>query len=242
MITNRKIFVIFVKIPIDMNYTEICKIPLFRSIEEKAMEELFSRFTLSETAFEKGEILAMQDEPCNRLIVLLTGSVSAEMSDPSGKVVKVEDIEAPNPLAILFLFGKENRFPVQVTTREAVTALIIPKQSLLKMLGESETMLKNYLDISAEFAARLSRKLHMMSFRTIRQKLALYLLELSKKAGSKTIRLPKSKSELAEYFGVSRPALERELTHMEKDLLILSERRKITLTNPEELFRLVHFK
>ena len=46
------------------------------------------------------------------------------------------------------------------------------------MLSMNETILKNYLDISADFASRLSRKLHFMSFRTIRQKTAMYLLHL----------------------------------------------------------------
>ena len=100
------------------------------------------------------------------------------MTAPSGKVVKVEDVEAPNPLAILFLFGQDNRFPVQATARENVDAIVLPKQSVLKMLSMNETILKNYLDISADFASRLNRKLHFMSFRTIRQKIAMYLLHL----------------------------------------------------------------
>ena len=108
---------------------------------------------IHENSFKKGEILALQDEPANRLIILLKGSVKAEMTDPSGKVVKVEDIEAPNPLAVLFLFGRDNRFPVQATAREHVEAVVIPKQSILKMLSMNETILKNYLDISADFAS-----------------------------------------------------------------------------------------
>ncbi len=66
---------------------------------------IFNKLNIHENSFKKGEILALQDEPANRLIILLKGSVKAEMTDPSGKVVKVEDIEAPNPLAVLFLFG-----------------------------------------------------------------------------------------------------------------------------------------
>ena len=183
----------------------------------------------------------MQDEPVNRLILLLKGSVKAEMTDASGKVVKVEDIEAPNPLAILFLFGENNRFPVQATARERVEAVVIPKQSILRMLSMSEAILKNYLDISADFATRLSRKLHFMSFRTIRQKVAMYLLQLAKKSGSDTVVLDKTKAALAEYFGVSRPSLEREITHMQRDGLIEAGRKTIRILRKEELARLIRF-
>ncbi len=152
-----------------MNLSIITKIPLFRSVPEAELERIFAELKITETAFRKGEILAMQDEPVNRLIILLTGSVKAEMADASGRIVKVEDVEAPSPLAILFLFGAENRFPVQAMAREDVTAAIIPRPSVLRMLSMNETILKNYLDISADFATRLSRKLNMMSLNTIRQ-------------------------------------------------------------------------
>lgn len=224
-----------------MNLNDIVKLPLFKSLKTSDVEGVFSAIKLAETHFNKGDILALQDEPCNRLIILLKGSVKAEMSAPSGKVIKVEDIAAPNPLAILFLFGQNNCFPVQVTALENITTLVIPKLSVLKMLSLNETILTNYLDISADFAARLSKKLHFMSFRTIRQKLSMYLIELALRNGSNIAELDRPKSSLAEYFGVSRPSLERELTNMQEDGLIKSEKKKITLVDINRLKQLVNF-
>lgn len=219
----------------------LVRIPLFHSIQEAELERIFSELRLKETGFIKGDILAHQDEICNRLIILLSGSVKAEMTDPSAKVVKVEDIYAPNPLAILFLFGSNNRFPVQVTAREDTAALVIPKESILKMLGMNEVLLKNYLDISADFAARLSQKLHFMSFRTIRQKIAMYILNLSREANSNTVELDKTKTALAEYFGVSRQSLERELSNMQQDSLIDVEKKMIHIREKNKLVQLIRF-
>ena len=224
-----------------MDLSVLTKTPLFRSVSEERINGIFSELSIKETHFEKGDILAMQDEPCNRLIILLSGSVKGEMTDPSGKVVKVEDIYAPSPLAILFLFGQDNRFPVQATAREDVAALVIPKQSVIKMLSSDEVILKNYLDISADFASRLSKKLHFMSFRTIRQKLAMYILDLSKSAQSNVVQLDKNKSSLAEYFGVSRQSLERELTNMQHDGLIDAEKKTIIIKDKNKLIQLIRF-
>ncbi len=223
-----------------MNLSTLTKIPLFRSVPESELERIFSELKITKTAFRKGEILAMQDEPVNRLIILLTGSVKGEMTDAAGRVAKVEDIEAPSPLAILFLFGTENRFPVQAIAREEVTAVIIPRRSVLRILSMNETILKNYLDISADFATRLSRKLNMMSLHTIRQKIAVYLLELSKKQGTDTVVLDRPKSALAEYFGVARPSLERELTRMQNESLIAAEKKTITIKKRRELALSIH--
>lgn len=223
-----------------MDLSILAQTPLFRGVGPEELERIFAELKIIETRFKKGDILAMQDEPVNRLIILLTGSVKGEMSDPSGRVAKVEDIEAPSPLAILFLFGHENRFPVQATAREDGTAIVIPKQSVLRMLSMNETLLKNYLDISADFATRLSGKLNMMSFRTIRQKLAVYLLDLSKKQGSATVVLDKPKSALAEYFGVARPSLEREITKMQEEGIITADRRQMTIRDRQKMTGLVN--
>lgn len=224
-----------------MDTTVLSKIPLFHSIWKDEIERIFSELKITETHFKRGEILAYQKEICNRLIILLSGSVKGEMSDPSGKIIKVEDIYAPNPLAILFLFGEENRFPVQAIAMEDSVALVIPKQSVLRMLSMNETLLKNYLDISANFAGRLSRKLHFMSFRTIRQKLAMYLINLSKISDSSVVELDKTRTALAEYFGVLRQSLERELTNMQNDGLIEIEKRRIHLKDKNKLIQLIRF-
>lgn len=220
-----------------MDYSILTRIPLFRNISPETLEDIFRELKIGQSHFDKGEILALQDEPVNRLIILVKGCVKAEMTDASGKVVKVEDVEAPNPLAILFLFGHENRFPVQAIATEPVEAVVIPKQSVLKMLAMSESVLKNYLDISADFASRLSRKLHFMSFRTIRQKIGMYLLRLSKESASDTVVLDRTKTALAEYFGISRQSLEREITNMQRDGLLRSLRRTITILDKRALMQ-----
>ena len=222
-----------------MNFSALQHIPLFSSIPEEEAARLLDRHNITEKKYRKGEILAIQDEPCNRLILLLSGSVCGEMSDPAGKVFKVEDIQAPSPLAILFLFGAANRFPVQVTANEESSVLIIPKPVVLRMLTENSTFLKNYLDISANYANRLSQRLHFMSFRTIRQKIAMYILQLLQHSTSDTVRLDQSKVALAVFFGVSRPSLEREFTRLAAEGLIRIEKKEITVPDRQKLIRLV---
>ncbi|PXV69095.1 CRP-like cAMP-binding protein [Dysgonomonas alginatilytica] len=214
--------------------------PIFIGLTADDIKALLTDINYDIQSFEKGEILAMQDEPCNRLIILIDGYVKAEMADASAKVVKVEDIYAPNPLAVLFLFGKNNRFPVQVTAKEKVSALVIPKTSVLKMLQQNEQVLLNFLNISAMYASMLSKKLHLMSFRTIRQKLAMYFLDLTKPDKTEA-ELDRTQLALSEYFGVSRPSLARELANMQEDGLIEINKKHIKILNKNKLVQLVSF-
>lgn len=214
--------------------------PIFAGLPLNEIEELINEVHHNVQQFMKGDMLAMQGEPCNRLIILLKGSVKAEMTDPAAKIVKVEDIAAPNPLATLFLFGKNNVFPVQVTAKEDVDALIIPKLSLIKMLHNNEQVLTNYLNISAHYASMLSRKLHFLTFRTIRQKLAMYFLDLAKPDKTE-IELDFTQSALSEYFGVSRPSLAREMANMQDDKLIKVNKKQVTILDRNKLIQIVSF-
>ncbi|MEA4887521.1 MAG: Crp/Fnr family transcriptional regulator [Bacteroides graminisolvens] len=208
--------------------------PLFRNVSAGELRKNFEGLTYKVKNYTKGEILAHQGDVCNKLIILTKGSVRGEMIDESGRIVKIEDIASPRALAPLFLFGAANRFPVEVTANENTEVIIIPKESVIKLFARNEAFLENYMNMSANYAQTLSEKLFFMSFKTIRQKLASYFLRLSATQGSQ-ILLDRSQQELADYFGISRPSLAREVSHMQDDGLIKADRKQITILNKEKL-------
>ena len=213
--------------------------PLFRGITPEKLSANLDEISFHTHSYRKGEILARQGDVCNRLVILTKGSVRGEMIDYSGRLIKIEDIAAPRALAPLFLFGEENRFPVEVTANEPTEVIEIPKASVLELFRRNEQFLENYMNLSANYARTLSDKLFFMSFKTIRQKIASYLLRLYKQQQQLQITLDRSQQELSDYFGVSRPSLARELSHMQEDGMIIADRKQITILQKEWLIRLI---
>ena len=213
--------------------------PLFRGITPERLFADLEEISFHTRSYKKGEILAQQGAVCNRLVILTKGSVRGEMIDYSGRLIKVEDIAAPRAIAPLFLFGEENRYPVEVTANEPTEVIELPKSSVLSLFRKNEQFLENYMNLSANYARTLSDKLFFMSFKTIRQKLASYLLRLYKQQQQTHITLDRSQQELSDYFGVSRPSLARELAHMQEDGLLIADRKHITILHKEQLVRLI---
>ena len=213
--------------------------PLFRGITPERLFADLEEISFHTRSYKKGEILAQQGAVCNRLVILTKGSVRGEMIDYSGRLIKVEDIAAPRAIAPLLLFGEENRYPVEVTANEPTEVIELPKSSVLSLFRKNEQFLENYMNLSANYARTLSDKLFFMSFKTIRQKLASYLLRLYKQQQQTHITLDRSQQELSDYFGVSRPSLARELAHMQEDGLLIADRKHITILQKEELVRLI---
>ena len=216
--------------------------PLFREITPERLFADLEEISFHTRSYKKGEILAQQGAVCNRLVILTKGSVRGEMIDYSGRLIKVEDIAAPRAIAPLFLFGEENRYPVEVTANEPTEVIELPKSSVLSLFRKNEQFLENYMNLSANYARTLSDKLFFMSFKTIRQKLASYLLRLYKQQQQTHITLDRSQQELSDYFGVSRPSLARELAHMQEDGLLIAYRKHITILKKEEMVLKKNFR
>lgn len=217
----------------------LSKSPVFKGLTAIEIELLFSQIKYSIKKYAKNEIVALRDEKCESLMILLKGTVKGEMLDFSGKVIKIEDIQAPRPLASAFLFGQKNEFPVDIVTIEDIQLLIVPKLSVVKLLQSNAIILQNFLDAISNRSQFLSAKLWFLSFKTIREKMAQYLLELSKPDKTR-VTLPKSQQELAEYFGVTRPSFARVISDMEKEGIIETQRRDIIIKDRLRLIKILN--
>jgi len=213
----------------------IARSPFFRGIPPVELEGMFSKIAYSVKTFPKGQLIAQREDEVKNLCVLLHGSVKGEMVDFTGKVVKIEEMHAPMPIAHAFVFGEKNRFPVDVVALEEVKILFIPKVEVIRLLQGSSIILGNYLNAISNRAQFLSSKLWFLSFRTIREKVAQYLLSLTQESKSDKVTIVKSQGELAEFFGVTRPSLARVFSEMVQDGLILVERKEITIKNRKGL-------
>ncbi len=216
------------------NYSELQKCPLFKGLKIDAIASLMSDVHYQVKSYEKGQMVVFSGEQADRLLIVLTGSVKGEMVDYSGKIIKIEDIYAPMPLAIAFLFGKENVFPVSVLANEATEMLVIPKSSLLILFRNKEEILVNFLDSVSNRSQFLSGKIKFLTFQTIKGKIANYLLQ-SRKNDQVAIILDKSQSELAELFGVTRPSVGRGMRELHDEKIIEAKGRNVKILNIEKL-------
>jgi len=221
-----------------INYSLLSRCPVFKGITEEESRLLLSKIHYQLRKFQKDEVVVWGGEPVNNLLIVLSGSVRGEMIDYSGKTVKIEDIEAPKPLAAAFLFGKENRFPVTVTANNEGRILVIPVPEFLKILQMNTQVLENYLNSISSRAQFLSQKLHFLSFKTIKEKMAHFLLQQANDRFH-SFELKNTQQQLADLFGVTRPSLARVLSDMQADGLIKIEKRTVTLLNKKALNQLL---
>ena len=209
----------------------------FESIENES--GIFpSDLDYSIKTYKKNKILFRQGDLCDALYILVTGSVKTEMITENGNLLGVEIINAPRPLAPAFIFSSNNRFPVDVTAIENVEVIRIPKVEVMRLMNEHLDFMQQFLQHSANRTQFLTNRLQLLSIKTIKGKIAHFLLEQAGEEGL-TFTINRNQTELAEFFGVARPSLARSLSEMIEDKVIEVNKKEYKILDIKKLRNLL---
>jgi CRP-like cAMP-binding protein len=217
-----------------MNYTILSKAPLFKGMTSFEVESTLASAPFRIKKFQSGSMIAQSGEQVSSLIMVLNGVVKGEMVDYAGRVIKIEDIHAPEALASAFIFGGRNRFPVNVISVTDCELLMIEKTDFLKLLMGNEKLLVNFLDLISNRTQFLSEKIKFLNFKTIKGKLAHYILQKAGKT-DRLITTGMTQNDLADFFGVARPSVGRALGDLEEAGLIEAKGKTIRIINEKGL-------
>jgi CRP-like cAMP-binding protein len=207
---------------------------LFKGLEAGDTEKLIQNTLHHIKSFSDQEVVAFSGERVEKAMILLEGKLQGEMLDFSGNRLKIEEIEPPQMVAAAFLYGPQSVFPVNLSALSNGKLFVIFKKDFTLMLSKEPRVLNNYLNIVSGKAQFLSQKITFLSFKTIREKIAYFLLQKLKK-DSTSVVIDQSQTEVAGLMGVARPSLARTISEMESDGIIKWERSRVTVLDAKGL-------
>lgn len=217
-----------------MDITDIFTIPLFRNFTLKMQEEFLDKLEYTVEEHPKGKTIIRQGSPCNALHILLKGKLNVDVTDVSGNNVRVETIQAPRTFATPHIFSEKNQFPATFTVDEDVVLIKATKESVFALMHSIPLFLHNFLCVSTGCNKCTMTRLRVLSFRGIRSRFIYYLFDHQKK-DSDVVEMEHTQEQLAEYFGVTRPALSKEIGKLVDEGLISVSRGKVRILNKAAL-------
>lgn len=204
---------------------------LFRGLTPSEIGVVIKKVHHQVRSFSRGDMVLQAGLEYLRLMIIVEGAVVAEMVDFEGRVLKIEQLEAPNTIASAFLFGNDNHLPVMVTALNDTRVILLHRDDLILLFQQDTRIMRNFLDMISTRAQFLSSKIKMLGFQTIKGKLAHYLLQMYKLQQSTKITVEKTQNELAEMFGVARPSLSRALRELHAEGVVNARGRHVELLN-----------
>ena len=217
-----------------VNENNLSNCPLFRGMSKEEHDAFMQRNVKEVLHFEKGEVVVRQRDTINSMYLLIKGVVRTQMITQDGNAIEIDLLEAVFPLAPAFIYASRNKYPVDVVTMEPCTFLKISKSAWLKEMTGNEILLNNFLTLNSNMTVFLSDKLQMISIKSLRNKLSIFLLEKTTPEKNYFI-LKRSRTQLAEYFGVQRPSLARTIKELEDEGIISTNGRVVTVLEREKL-------
>ena len=116
------------------------------------------------------------------------------------------------------------------TTKYAGRLTVFSRKDLLRAAAVQPQAMDIWNGALDGLAQAWLRHSYMLQQRTPRQRLlAFFRWEAERQGGEKDIRLPLPQTDLADYLGVDRAAMARELTRMKQEGLLSGARRTWTL-------------
>lgn len=215
----------------------IFQCPLCSSIPAEQHDSFLRDVRFSVRNYKKNDVIVTQGARYDSLYILIAGEIVTEMAEEKGDFMKIEQIRAPHPMATGFLFSADNRSPVSAVCKVDCSVIVIPRENVYFLMRKYESFMLAFLSYISNKVSFLSEKLRLVSLRTIRAKLAYYLLKESE--GEKSFRLKTSKESIARLFGVSRPALVKVMMEMAGEGMIDVNRRDIRINDRAALQKML---
>lgn len=184
---------------------DIYEMPLFKGGNRDTIEKIMRDFPSRYVHYKKGDTIAMQGNACRSLYILCEGSVYAKMISEEGKELTLDTLSAPDVLASAFIFSSEGVFPVTILANSDCSLWIVSKESLLKIIEEDSSVLRNYLTVISDHSMFLSKRLNEFALQTLSSRIISYI----EKNGS-----IQNVQEAAFILGVARPSLSRVILQM----------------------------
>ena len=216
-------------------YQKLKGVEIFKDISENDLKELLKELKYKIKKFDKNEIVAFRGDEIEDLVIVSQGEVYTEMQKLNGDSIVVDRLTEGNVLAGAFIFGKDNRFPVDVIAASQSELLYISKDEVIKMFQVNEMLLQNYLGVISNKTQFLSKKI-WFSFtnKSINNKLIAYLLNNMNR--NNCVLLQNSMKEIAQMFGVARPSLSRVLKEfIDEGIVIRKEKNLLEIPSKDIL-------
>ena len=194
--------------------------PLFEGFSAKDIEQVMESIPYRLIRLDKKEVYLSAGTPCNFADIVVSGEVIARMEGPSGKYMQITSRTVGSLVNSAFIFGKNKIIPVNMIASKPTTILRMTPASMQMLINIDERFRFNFIQFLSGFCDGLGRKVRMLTLHTIREKVAIFLLQQSKLHKSDDFMLQKSRQEIAESFAIQKFSLQRCLKEFAADGMI----------------------
>lgn len=222
-----------------MKKVEHCK--LFQKITEAEVARILNCSKSVIKNYPEGNYVFAQDEIPTKLFLLLEGKVQICKDFRNGKRDILYLVEPGNVFGEIFLFGDKKHYWYDALAVSNVKVLELPWDFFYHFCSNAcehhKQLTQNMLEILSESNFEITRKLHIVTTASLRERIAIWLWDAADSRGVTELKM--NREQLADFLGVARPSLSRELMRMQKEGILEVSKKTITIKDKTAMEQLL---
>lgn len=203
-------------------YNLIVNNPLFSGIALHDFDHLFTCLSPTIQHYQEDEIIVHTGDPIHTIGILLSGSANIIKEDQKGNQSILSKLSTSDIFAEVFACAHVMYSPVSVVCTMKCSVIFIDYHRMVTTCTSScpfhAKLIENMLSLIAHKTLLLHQKNELLSKRTTREKVLLFID--NQRGSAKQFTIPYNREQMAQYLCVDRSALSYELSKMRKEGLI----------------------
>jgi len=209
------------------------RMSLFHGISSpQELDELLSCLGASWKKVTKGDFVLLTGDKPTHVGIVVSGELQVVREDYHGRRSLLSLLTRGDTYGEALCSAGVKESPVTVIASTDASLVNISFDRVLfncpKNCSYHSRLIANMLHIIATKNLLLQKRMEILSLKTIRERLTVYLDSFAPKVGQELV-IPLNREELADYLGVERSALSHELAKMKSDRLLEYRKNHFTL-------------
>ena len=198
--------------------------PLFRGIDRENLNKMLECLKPRIKRYKYREIVALYGNPLSGIGIVASGKVALTRETYSGNRIMLGILGSGDIFGETAAFSNDRTWPVTVIANEDCQLLFLPPDKIQgncsNICAAHSILILNMLNVLSNKTMMLNKKIEHLSAKSIRGKISSYLLEEYGQNKKTAFRMSMKRHELADYLGIPRPSLSREMIIMKKEGII----------------------
>ena len=206
---------------------------LFQGIREHEIEAMLTCLSAEERTYRKDAYIYRAGDVTGRLGVVMEGAVNIIKDDVWGNRKIIESIGGGQIFGETYACLKGEPLMVDVQASERSRILFMDVNRILTTCSSScdfhNRLIRSLMYVLAGKNLMLTKKMDIITPKSLRERVMVYLSQESVKQGGRTVTVPFNRQQMADYLSVDRSALSAELSRMQRDGVISYEKNRFTI-------------
>ncbi len=198
--------------------------PLFFGVKEKDMEPMLTCLGGQVKKYKKGEYIFFEEDDIRYIGIIISGSVDMLKEDIWGNKTMLVRMKKEELFGETFSCGADQSSVVSFCASHNAEVLFLPFDRVMHSCSMTcvfhHRLIENMVAIIARKNKQLMEKTEVISKKTLREKIMVYLSQQAQQKGTKYFEIPLGRVELADFLCTDRSALTRELNTMRDEGII----------------------